>query len=240
MNIIGLMIGKKSSSGVPGKNISFVLNKRLCEYGLIAANKSKYIKKIYVSTDCPTISEVSKKYNANIISRPSSLHDPETLTEDVLSHAHKEILKREKNQKIDLYVLLYANGAFINNELIDTAIEKIKEFKDFDSCVGVVEADMFTPIRAKKINENNELLPFVELSYFDKITSNRDSAGKVFFIDLSLQIIKPHCFEKMDGNQKPFLWLGKKILPLKKDFGGDLDATWQYPVLESWIKKNEN
>ena len=39
----------------------------------------------------------------------------------------------------------------------------------------------------------------------------------------------------MDGNQKPFMWLGKKILPYKKDFGGDIDAEWQYPVLESWL-----
>ena len=45
MNIIALIIGRKSSSGVPGENISFVLDKRLCEYGLIAAKKSKYIKK---------------------------------------------------------------------------------------------------------------------------------------------------------------------------------------------------
>ena len=238
MNVVGLMIGKKSSSGVPGKNISFVLNKRLCEYGLIAAKKSKYIKNIYVSTDCPTITEVTKKYDVNLIERPNNLHDPETLTEDVLSHAHNEILTRESGKKIDLYVLLYANGAFINNELIDLAVEKINKNKDFDSCVGAVEADMFTPIRAKKINNKNELIPFVDLNYFDNITSNRDSVGKVLFIDLSLQVIKPHCFEKMDGNQKPFLWLGKKILPFEKDFGGDLDATWQYPVLEAWIKKN--
>ena len=59
-----------------------------------------------------------------------------------------------------------------------------------------------------------------------------------FFIDLSLQVIRPHCFDTMDGNQKPFMWLGKKIMPFLKDFGGDLDATWQYSVLESWLKEN--
>lgn len=44
--------------------------------------------------------------------------------------------------------------------------------------------------------------------------------------------------EEMDGSQKPFLWLGHRILPYLKDFGGDLDALWQYPILEKWVKEN--
>ena len=34
----------------------------------------------------------------------------------------------------------------------------------------------------------------------------------------------------MNGNQKPFLWLGNKILPFEKEFGGDIDATWQFAL----------
>mgnify|MGYP000085334287 CR=1 FL=1 len=236
MKVIALMIGKKSSSGVPGKNISIVKNKRLCEYGLMAARESKYVNKIYVSTDCPTIIETAALYDAEVINRPPELHDPETLTEDVLSHAHGII--KQKESDFDFYVLLYANGGFVNGELLDSAIEKMMSEKSYDACVGAVSADMFTPIRAKRINENNELVPFIDLNHFGQITSNRDSAGNAFFIDLSLQVIKPRCFETMNGNQKPFLWLGNKIMPFVKDFGGDLDATWQYPVLEEWVSKN--
>lgn len=236
MKVIALMIGKQSSSGVPGKNISIVRGKRLCEYGLMAAKTSKYVDKIYVSTDCPVIKETASLYDAEVIDRPPELHDPETLTEDVLSHAHHVI--KEKESDFNFYVLLYANGGFVNGSLLDSAIERMESEQDYDSCVGAVSADMFTPIRAKIINEKNELVPFIDLKHFGGITSNRDSAGNAFFIDLSLQIIKPRCFETMDGNQKPFLWLGKRIMPFVKDFGGDLDATWQYPVLEEWISNN--
>ena len=145
---------------------------------------------------------------------------------------------KEKKIKFDYYVLLYANGGFVNGTLLDQAIEKLDQNQDFDSCVGAVSADMFTPIRAKKITDNDELVPFIDLKHFGQITSNRDSAGSAYFIDLSLQVIKPHCFSSMNGSQKPFLWLGKKILPFKKDFGGDLDAHWQFAVLESWLKSN--
>tara|TARA_B100000579_G_scaffold433684_1_gene452952 strand:+ start:1473 stop:2189 length:717 start_codon:yes stop_codon:yes gene_type:complete len=238
MNIVALMIGKKNSSGVPGKNISNVLGKKLCEYPLIAAKNTKSISEVFVSTNCNIIEKVGLEYGCNIIKRPPKFDDPDTLTEDVLSHAHLEIKKKFK-KKIDYYVLLYANGGFINENLINSAITKLKGKPSFDSCVGTVSADMFTPIRAKKITNDGELKPFIDLNFFENISSNRDSAGKAYFIDLSLQIIKPHCFETMNGNQKPFLWLGNKILSFEKDFGGDLDAYWQYPVLESWLNKQK-
>ena len=237
MNVVGLMIGKKNSSGVPGKNISNVLGKRLCEYPLIAAKGVSEISEIFISTNCKTIKKVGHDYGCTVIDRPKEHDDPDTLTEDVLFHAHQHI-NRVHKEKIDYYVLLYANGAFVNSKMIGSALQKLNKKPDYDSCVGAVNADMFTPIRAKKISKNDELKPFIDLKHFGEITSNRDSAGSAYFIDLSLQIIRPYCFDKMDGNQKPFLWLGNKILSYEKDFGGDLDAHWQYSVLESWLKTN--
>ena len=218
MVIVGLMIGKRVSSGVPGKNISYVLGKRLCEYPLIAAREYGKLDHIFVSTDCLVIEEMGLKYDCEIINRPEELEDPETLTEDVLNHAHYEIKRRYPDLDIDYYLLLYANGGFINSKLISGAVNKLQLNPEFDSCVGVCKANMFTPIRAKRI-DSGELLPFTDLSFFGEFTSNRDSAGDVYFIDVSLQVIKSYCFEHMDGKHEPFLWLGDNILPYEKDFG---------------------
>ena len=43
--IIAILIGRRGSRGFPGKNIHKVLGRRLCEYPLLAAKKSKYIDK---------------------------------------------------------------------------------------------------------------------------------------------------------------------------------------------------
>lgn len=237
--IVALMIGKKTSFGVPGKNIFKIHKKHLFEFPLISAKRSGLIDDLYISTDCPIIKKVSKKYNPKIISRPKKIQDPNTLTEDVLKHAHEEIKKDVGGiENIKYYLLLYANGAFLNSSLIKKAIKKLDNNKKFDSCVGVINADMFTPIRAKIIHKKDGIKPFIKLNNFKKITSNRDSAGSAYFMDLSLQILKPKCFEKMNGNQKPFLWLGNKILPFEKEFGGDIDANWQFTVLEKWLKNN--
>ena len=63
--IVALMIGKKTSYGIPGKNIFKIHKKHLFEYPIISAIKSKKIDKLYISTDCPTIKKVSKNQNQN-------------------------------------------------------------------------------------------------------------------------------------------------------------------------------
>ena len=49
--------------------------------------------KNYVSTDCPTIKSVSKKYKAVIINRPKKLCTKSALGEDVYRHGYMEIKK---------------------------------------------------------------------------------------------------------------------------------------------------
>ena len=60
--ICALMIGRAGSRGLPGKNTQKVLGRPLCEYPLIACKKSKYIERIFVSTDCKIIKKISRKY----------------------------------------------------------------------------------------------------------------------------------------------------------------------------------
>ena len=87
---IGLVIGKKNSMGVPGKNVRMILGRPAAEYAFIAAKYSK-MDKIYVSTDSLEIAEIGKKYNAIHIDRPEELATPDALTEDALLHAYNFI-----------------------------------------------------------------------------------------------------------------------------------------------------
>ena len=59
--ILAIMIGRSGSKGFKNKNIKKILGKHLCEYPLIAAKKSKFVKEIYVSTNCNVIKRISKK-----------------------------------------------------------------------------------------------------------------------------------------------------------------------------------
>ena len=101
----------------------------MCEYPLIAASKSKYVDRIFVSTDSPVISKIAKGYGASIIERPAELATHEALGEDAFRHGYFEIKKilESQNKKIELMILLFANAPTITGKLIDEGIEIISK-----------------------------------------------------------------------------------------------------------------
>ena len=241
--ICALMIGRAGSKGLPSKNIKYILGRRLCEYPLIAAKKSKYIKRIFVSTDCRVISKISKKYNATLIKRPKRLASDKALGDHVFEDGYfkiKEILKKE-NKKIKLIVLLFANAATVNAKLIDKGIEILRKKKSFDSAVSTSIYNMWSPLRARKLDKNKTLKPFVPFSTFGNpktLNCDRDSQGDVFYADMSASIVRPYCLEKLKTGLLPQKWMGKEIAPIFSWGGCDVDYEWQIPMVEFWLKKH--
>ena len=115
------MVGRAGSKGFPGKNLKRVLGRRLFEYPLIACKNSKYVDKIFVSTDCPVITRVSKKYGAIHIKRPKKLANNKALGEHVYEHGYFEIKKilNLDVKKNEFIILLMANAPTITGKLID-------------------------------------------------------------------------------------------------------------------------
>ena len=97
--IVAILIGRKGSRGFKGKNTVKLFGKACCEYPLIAAKKSRYIKKIYVSTDCPKIKQISKKYKATVLDRPKRLSSSKALGDHVFENAYFQVKKKVKNIK---------------------------------------------------------------------------------------------------------------------------------------------
>ena len=121
--IAALMIGRAGSTGFPGKNVSLVLGRPLCEYPLMAASGSTNVDRIFISTDSDQIRKIGEKYNATHIERPAHLATSTALSDDVFVHAFgviKETLAAEGHQ-LDFLVLLFANAATIKTEFIDQA-----------------------------------------------------------------------------------------------------------------------
>jgi len=238
--IIAIMIGRKGSRGFPGKNTYKVLGRALCEYPLIAAKKSKYIDKIYVSTDCDKIKKISSKYNVEFIERPKKLNTSKALGDHVFEYSYNQAKKKNK-KKIKLVVLLFANAPTINSHLIDKGISLLKKNKSFDSAVTTSVYNMWSPLRARKLTSNGSLKPFVKFEYFGNpktLNCDRDSQGNVYFADMSLSVVKPKCLENLESGLLPQKWMGKKIMPIKSWGGCDVDYKWQIPGVEHWLISN--
>lgn len=234
---IALLIGKHKSGGIKGKNYMIILGRPLVEYPLMAAYNSELVDKIYISTDSPIIKEFSRKYGAEIIERPENLARSETPTETVFVHAYNIIKKRHKN--IKYIFLMFANSPDILPEYWEKAVSILEKNPDFDSIVSISRYNMFTPLRARKLNKDGSSEPMLNLEQLGIAnTFDRDAMGDCYFADFGVQVVRPKCLEDINNGSLPFKWLGKKQGSIVKEFGFDVDAPWQIPVIEYWLKEH--
>ncbi|MAV83222.1 MAG: cytidylyltransferase [Pelagibacteraceae bacterium] len=240
--ILAIMIGRSGSKGFKNKNIKKVFGKHLCEYPLIAAKKSKLINKIYVSTNCNIIKKISKNHKVKIINRPKKLTTDKVLGEKVFQHAYFEAKKDLglNSKEIEFVVLLFANAATLTSEMINNGIKILRNDKSFDSAVSTSIYNMWSPIRARKLDKKTGCLkPFVPFKTFGnvkKLNCDRGSQGDVYYADMSVSVVRPYCLENMTNNLLPQKWMGKKIAPIFSVGGFDLDYDWQMPSLKFWLK----
>ena len=130
--VVALLIGRKGSQGFPKKNFIKISNKYIFEYPLISSIKSKIIDEIYVSSDCPNISSVSKKkYKVKTIKRPKYLSSNKALGDDAFKHGYEKILNmtKKENKKIEFIILLFANGATINHNQIINGVKFLRKIQ---------------------------------------------------------------------------------------------------------------
>lgn len=241
--IAALLLGRKGSTGFPGKNLYEVLGRPLCAYPLLAAAQARLVDRVYVSTDDERIMTIAREHGAEVIIRPPELATSQALGEDAFVHGYRVIrgAAAETGEEIELMVLLFCNSATVLGQTIDTGIEVLRSHPDYDSAITVSRYNMWSPLRARKIRPDGLLQPFVPFEIFGDpktLSCDRDSQGDVWFADMGVSIVRPRCLENISTGLLPQKWMGQRIYPLKQWGGCDIDYEWQVPGVEFWLKKN--
>lgn len=237
--IAAFLIGRKQSKGFPGKNMYPVLGQPLAYYPLKAAKDCRQIDKIYLSTDDEQLMELADRNGVQVINRPLELCADHTLGEDIYTHAYN-FAKNANKEEIDIAVLLMCNAPMITAKTISLGINILKEHLAYDSAVTVSRYNMWSPLRARRIEDDGLLYPFISLEAFGghALSSHRDSQGDVWFADMGASIVRTKWLEDSEDGLLPQKWMGKKIYPLKQEGGLDVDYAWQIPMVENWLKAN--
>ncbi|MBF0249315.1 MAG: cytidylyltransferase [Alphaproteobacteria bacterium] len=241
--IAAILIGREGSTGFPGKNVFPVLGRPLVSYPLLAAQKAPSIDRIYVSTDSEAIKTIARDLGAVVIERPDYLCTKEALGEDAYVHAYGLIKAdcAEKGEELELLVLLMANAPTISVEQLEEGIRVLRAQPETDSAVTVSCYNMWSPLRARKVDSTGHLKPFVPFETFgDPKTLNcdRDSQGDVWFADMGMSIVRPQNLDCLEDGILPQKWMGQTIWPIKNYGGLDVDYDYQMPQAEFWLKKN--
>ncbi|MBQ2666256.1 acylneuraminate cytidylyltransferase family protein [Methanobrevibacter sp.] len=138
MNIISIIPARGGSKGIPRKNIKLLNGKPLISYSIEASKSCNLIDSTYVSTEDVEISEISKKYDAEVIERPEELAGDDSSSIDVILHVFDYM--ENHGSLPDLFILLQPTSPLRTSEDIEASIKLFLD-SDCDSLVGVCEMD---------------------------------------------------------------------------------------------------
>ncbi len=239
--IVSILMGRKGSKGFPGKNLHPVLGKPLAFYPMMAAKGCREIDRVYISTDDEALMKLAEENNVAVIRRPPELCTDEALGEHVYLHAYNFIKGKSASDEVELIALIMCNAPAITSSTISEGIRVLRDNPRYDSAVTVSKYNMWSPLRARRIDKDGLLKPFVPfytLGDSQTLNCDRDSQGDVWYADMGVSIIRPRCLENIGEGLLPQKWMGKHIYPLKQWGGFDVDYEWQIPQAEYWLKKH--
>ena len=198
--------------------------KTLLERTILLSKKNKFIDQTIVSTNCPIMHNIAKKYNCNSLKlRPEKLSGKYALTIDVIKHELKL-----HNIKDVFVLLLQVTSPFRNQNLTYKFLNKFKRNKNFSSSVSVTAYDHPPPIKAQVIKNNHlqslmnkeSMVPRQKLPKVYKLNG-------LFYLAQSKDIFNSNSF----FNKHTLPFLVEKNLDLNLDDKNDLI------LLEFWKKK---
>ena len=136
------------------KNIQLYKGKPLIYWAIEAAKNSKYIKKIYVSSESKKIQDIALSFGAEIINRPEFLSAPNIYKMDVIAHAVNEI---KKFRRPTIVTSVQANSPEISSKIIDSSIDQLLQY----NLNEVMSVDF-------NLNQNGAIRTMKYNSVFDK------------------------------------------------------------------------
>lgn len=227
--VLAIVPARGGSKSIPKKNIVSLGGRPLISYALSAIKASRLVSRIIVSTDDPEISEVSKKYGAEVpFLRPAELATDTAPTMPVLRHV-LEKLKTDEGYTPDFVLLVQPTSPFIKTEEIDAALELIINNPKADSVTTVAEVpNNFHPINSRLITEDG-WLQFVDPVERAKY-NQRQSKPKRYAIG-NLWIFTPEVIMKKD------IPIGDRCLPsiIKMMSAFDLDTPEDLEIAEALL-----
>jgi len=236
---VAILLGRKNSKSIKNKNILKIFSKPMFEYPIDAAKKVKEIHRIYVSSDSSYILAKAKKRGCTPINRPKHLCNDKALLEDAIQHAVNYCQTIHQN-KIENFIILLCNSICVRHTDIKKGLQLLNKSKKFNTVTTVSKFNNFSPVRAKKIKNQNLLnyIPNKNLRKFTPLSCDRDKSVHSYYCTQSFTISRAKVLKNMKKNPFPFNWMSNKATYLFQDSCvGDIDFPWQIEAVKWWIKK---
>jgi N-acylneuraminate cytidylyltransferase len=170
--IVAIIPARGVSKRIPRKNIKLFHGKPIIAYSIERAIESNIFDKIFVSTDDMEISEISRSFGAEIISRPAELSDDYTGIHSVMNHAARELC--QKINSLKSMCCIYATAPFIQSSDLLQGLNILNN----ENCKSVFAASEFSyPVfRSFFLNDSSK----IEMLFPEHFNSRSQDLPSVF------------------------------------------------------------
>ena len=222
MSLLALIPARGGSKGIPRKNIKKLCGKPLIAWSIEAAQKSKYIDRIIISTEDQEIADVARSCGAEVpFMRPHTLAQDDTPGIAPVLHA------LEKFPRIEQILLLQPTSPLRTADDIDGIVNKCQE-RHTPAAVSVYESSKH-PNWMFFCGEDEKLSPFTD----NPISTRRQDLTKVFALNGALYLANAQWLIQTESFISPET-LGYVMPPERS---ADIDTLLDWEWLEFLMKK---
>lgn len=162
--ILGLILARGGSKSLPKKSIYPLAGKPLMYYTIKAAQGSRLINRLIITTDDPEMAEVARNHGVEVpFMRPKELAEDTTPDLPVFEHALTELKNRE-GYVPDVVVHLRPTTPLKSSEDIDRGIQIILDHPEADSVRSVCPPD-HTPFKMGTVSDRGYYTPLLSKEF---------------------------------------------------------------------------
>ena len=222
--MLAIIPAKKNSKRLPNKNIKLLGGKPLIAHTIETAIKSKLVSRVLVSTDCPKIAKISKKYGAEVpFLRPKKLTIDKSGKFEVCKHVVDFLTIKEKID-ISAFVVLQPTSPLRSVKDIDKAIKIFKK-NNADSVVSLCKTK---PLQWHcYIKKNGSFYSAIK-----KNIKNKSLTKNSYLLNGSIYVFRTSFINKKKNyNRKSFSY----VMPMERSI--DIDDIEDLKIAEALIYK---
>lgn len=184
--MLAIITARAGSKGLTGKNIRFLHGKPLLAWPIDAANASRYIDKVVVSTDSIEFAQIAREHGAEVpVLRPSELASDIAPSSGAIIHMLDQLAAQG-----DIYeymVLLEPTSPLTEGSDIDAAIETLHFNRKYgDALVSIAKLTSTHPAFAVRVGHLGQITPFAADDFAS--LPRRQELDHLYVLDGSLYI----------------------------------------------------
>jgi len=221
-SVLGIIPARGGSKGLPRKNVRKLAGKPLIAWTIKAAQASKYLDRIIVSSEDREIIAVSRMCGGEVpFIRPAKLAEDDVSGIEPILHALKKIRKR-----YDFVVVLQPTSPLRTTDDIDGCIKACVE-NNHPACVSLVEASP-SPYWMFRLGKNDRIIPILRVP----LVTRRQDLQVAYALNGSVYVART------DWLQKKKTFINKEtagyIMPRERSV--DIDTPADFLLCEMTIK----